>query len=402
MSSLLVTRGENPSRFDYFSWIFQEVIRSRDNGFLRAEKILCLRHQKCYMHRENEGYPSAFFQYQKEGTKRFAMNQRKSLSVKRVLADVASGATESYLRTKYDISPRGLEKLFKRLVAQKHIEKMSLISRFPSYETKLVPIRERRSPRSRLHLALPVYDLTSEKIGLVRDVSETGLRVAGIRCEVGELKTLQIQLDGFFNLDPILLIARCRWCKTKGQKRQYVTGGFEITALPQGARRLLKELVDSLVLDPSLEFSGHGAEETRRSVSKSSSSDYVVPSQDQAPSSHASKDICRPLPMWIDLDALKALQEIYRSGTLHEILEWWQGGKDGKGNLAISRPWFSTKRRVVWVHINEDTLDRALKKIRQDKAGGYGALSPLIEQLLWEFVDRPDDVVETEHRHEWK
>ncbi len=330
------------------------------------------------------------------------MHNRKSVSVKQVLADIGSGATEFDLQGKYDITPRGLEKLFKRLVAEKHIGKMPLIKRYPKYEAKLVHIRARRNPRSRLEFALPAYDLSSQTSGLVRDVSESGLRVAGMRCKVGELKSLQIQWDRFMNVDPLLLLARCRWRKTRGKKRRYVTGGFEIKVLPKGGKVLLKKLVDLLALNPSLELSSHAAEEKRRSAPTSYPSDYVVHPRVRATSSHESKENTRALPNWVDLDAMKALQEIYRSGALHEILGWWEAGKNSKEGVGVSRPWCSYKRRFVWVHLNEDILHRALKKVRQQETVGYEALSQLIEQLLWEFVGRPKDVLEKRYEHEWK
>ncbi len=328
------------------------------------------------------------------------MHHRKSISVSQVLADIESGSTEFDLRVKYGLSPRGMEKLFKRLVAENHIGKVPLITRYPSYATRLVDIRERCKPRSRLEFALPVYDLSSHKSGLVRDVSEAGLRLAGIKCEVGELKSLQFQLDGLMNVAPMLLLARCRWHKTRGQKIRYVTGGFEITALPKGGRDLLKTLMDHLVLSPSPVLSSHGSEKKSGSASPSYSSDYAVHSRVGATYSHESKEISRALPKWIDLDAMKALQEIYRSGALHEILEWWKGGKNSKEGFVVSRPRFSCKRRFVWIQVNEDILHRALKKVQQQETLGYGALSPVIEQLLWKFVGSPKDVLDEGHERE--
>lgn len=324
------------------------------------------------------------------------MSRRKSVRVGQVLADIGSGATESDLQEKYDISPRGLERLFKGLVAEKHIGKVQLIGRYPKLEPKLVHIRPRRKPRSKLDLALPAYDLGSQKSGLVRDISEAGLRVAGIKCEVGELKTLQIHLDKFMNVDPMLLLARCRWRKTRGRNRPYVTGGFEITALPKDGEVLLRKLVDGLIVNPSLKLPNLLAEEKRRLVSTSDSSDYVARRRLPATSPRRSKDTTGRLPEWIDPEAMKALQDSYRFGTLREILEWWTGRTTGKVWVPGSRPKFSAKRRFVWVQLNEEILRRALNKVTQERHVGYGGLSPVIEQLLWEFIGKPNDVLATE------
>jgi hypothetical protein len=35
------------------------------------------------------------------------------------------------------------------------------------------------------------------------------------------------------------------------------------------------------------------------------------------------------LPSWFDEEAMKALQDIYRSGALQEILAWWEARNRG-------------------------------------------------------------------------
>ena len=52
---------------------------------------------------------------------------------------------------------------------------------------------------------VPIYDMGSGAIGVLRDISETGLRVAGIESRVGQAKAFQIPIDMFMQADPLLL-----------------------------------------------------------------------------------------------------------------------------------------------------------------------------------------------------
>ena len=74
-----------------------------------------------------------------------------------------------------------------------------------------------QGPTWRVHV--PIYDIGSGAIGVLRDISETGLRVAGIESKVGQVKTFQIPIDMFMQADPLLIIAECKWVEIKGKTR---------------------------------------------------------------------------------------------------------------------------------------------------------------------------------------
>ena len=78
---------------------------------------------------------------------------------------------------------------------------------------------------------MPIYDLGTGSIGILRDISEKGLRVAGIDARVGQARTFQIPIDLFMQADPLLILAECKWAKPTGKIKEYVVAGFEILDL---------------------------------------------------------------------------------------------------------------------------------------------------------------------------
>ena len=90
--------------------------------------------------------------------------------------------------------------------------------------------------------------------GILRDISEKGLRVAGIESSVGQVKTLQIPIDMFMQTDPLLIIAECKWVETKGKNKRYPVAGFEIMDLSERDRKVLRDFMGLLVLGESGEW----------------------------------------------------------------------------------------------------------------------------------------------------
>ncbi len=103
-------------------------------------------------------------------------------------------------------------------------------------------------------MRLPVCDVGSTRLGIVRDLSETGLRVAGIKYQVGDVTTFQLPIDVFMNADPLLVIAKCRWVSEKGNERKYFVAGFELVDLSPADRKVLKEFINLLLLSKSGEW----------------------------------------------------------------------------------------------------------------------------------------------------
>jgi|GEM_PF-962493 len=233
---------------------------------------------------------------------------KRKISATQVVRDIRSGITKEGLQEKYKIALHRVEKLFKRLVAANAITESELAEKYPSYKEAIAGINQSRNRRVLLPFELIVYDITTSSIGLVRDISETGLRVAGINCNVGDERTFQLPVDIFVEADPLLIVAKCMWAKVRRKTMIYYTAGFEITDIADDDRLVLKTFVELLSILKSDHF--YNDDMARKKI--------VAPI---APS--------HGLPSWFDEEAMKALQDIYRSGALQEILAWWEARNRG-------------------------------------------------------------------------
>ncbi len=68
------------------------------------------------------------------------------------------------------------------------------------------------------------------------------------------------------------------------------------------------------------------------------------------------------------------------------------------GDLT-TRPKFRNPRKNSGIRCNEEILKRATAKAKEKDKETGGNLSSLIELLLWEFIGRPDDVVQSYEFH---
>ena len=251
------------------------------------------------------------------------MRRKRKISATQVVRDIRSGITQEELQEKYKIALHRVEKLFKRLVAANAVTESELAERYPSYKEAIAGINQSRNRRVLLPFELIVYDITTSSIGLLRDISETGLRVAGINCNVGGERTFQLSVDIFMEADPVLIVAKCQWVKVRGKTTKHATAGFEITDISDDDRMVLKTFVELLSVLKSDHFYNDDMEKKRVVAPIASSQDGVVDDREASLSTSVT-EAAPGLPSWFDEEAMKALQHIYRSGALQEIIAWWE------------------------------------------------------------------------------
>ncbi len=179
---------------------------------------------------------------------------KRRISAKSIREDIHSGLSEAELMAKHCLSLKGLQKLFRELVHAKIFTHQDIYKRFVSYRERTDQTKQRQARRAGLSLRLPVVDVGSTRFGIVRDISETGLRVAGIKYQVGDVTTFQLPIDEFMNADPLLVIANCRWVSEKGKKRKYFVAGFELMDLSPADLKVLKQFINLLLLSKSGEW----------------------------------------------------------------------------------------------------------------------------------------------------
>ncbi len=176
---------------------------------------------------------------------------KRRISAKLMREDITSGLSELDLMEKHNLTPNELLKLFRELVKTKRVTHQDLYKRFGLYQERADQIRQRRSRRASLSLRLPVYDMLSRSVGIVRDISVSGLRVAGIQYQVGDITTFHLPTDVFMNTDSLLVVAECRWAAEKNKKNKYVMAGFELQDLSPADLRVLQRFINSLLLSKS-------------------------------------------------------------------------------------------------------------------------------------------------------
>ncbi len=174
------------------------------------------------------------------------MIRKRRIRPREVLDEIRSGISEAELRTKYRLSAKGVERLFNLLVANGTIDQSELFQNCPFYERKLSHVEQRWEPRVSLKGKVYIYDVLRSSSGTLRDISEKGFRAAGIDCNVGESKSLLIDLQPFIKADPVLVVAICRWAETRGNSRKYINAGFEIIEISDSDSEVLRSLIGSL------------------------------------------------------------------------------------------------------------------------------------------------------------
>jgi len=176
------------------------------------------------------------------------MSKKRKIDGRHVINDLRSGMGDEELQAKYELSSKSLQSILEKLVAYKAISHSELYERSSLYKGTTDLTRVRKYRRVDLNIPVEIYDVNASATGILRDISEKGLRVAGIESSVGQLKTLQIPIDMFMQTDPLLVIAECKWVETKGKTKQHPVAGFEIMDLSDRDRKSIRDFMGLLVL----------------------------------------------------------------------------------------------------------------------------------------------------------
>jgi hypothetical protein len=174
----------------------------------------------------------------------FSGNTGRSIRAGKVLADLLDGISDRELMDKYGLSEKKYRKLLRKLVDDNFIDHAHLYEKSAHYRRIFDHIASRQCPRLNIPIAIRAYHHRTSQKGFVRDISEDGLRVAGIDAKIGETITLCLPLVELEHLEPVEFEATCRWKKTKGKSIRYVVSGFEIRNISPEARNSFRKLMD--------------------------------------------------------------------------------------------------------------------------------------------------------------
>jgi PilZ domain len=182
------------------------------------------------------------------------MVEKRQINGTNVIKDLRSGMIDRELQMKYRLSTNGLCRIYEKLVERGAMSHSELSEWSPLYSLTSHYKESRSYPRADLATKVSIYDLGTGSIGIMRDISETGLRVAGIDATVGQAMTFQIPVDTFIQAEPLLIVAECKWVEIKGRQKKYPVAGFEILDLPERDSQILRNFLKFLLFSESGEW----------------------------------------------------------------------------------------------------------------------------------------------------
>jgi hypothetical protein len=151
-----------------------------------------------------------------------------TVNINQVAADIRHGLGRGQLMEKYRFTSRALRWVCMELVSNGLLTWRELYEKLSSSSEGLVLDKPRESRRFTLDFDVEIHEAGhSEAPGKVRDVTERGIGVSGIRAKVDERKTLVIAGDEFGEFATFTFDAVCRWA-SKAPGGEYVAG-FEVS-----------------------------------------------------------------------------------------------------------------------------------------------------------------------------
>lgn len=173
------------------------------------------------------------------------MSPKQLISARDFVQDMRSGMTDSRLIEKYNLSPNRLQRLFKKLLDAKAMTAEELEGRCASLDDALQynANASRFLYRHVLDFVLPIYEETKPEIlGMVLNITEGGVGLAGIQASIDESKNFVIPADEFFDVGRAKFLARCRWAGNEIGTGEHVNG-FEVISISAGDLAELRKLI---------------------------------------------------------------------------------------------------------------------------------------------------------------
>ncbi len=171
-----------------------------------------------------------------------------------ILQDIRSGMGDAGLKEKYKLSSKGLVRLFERLVDSKLMSHSELSEMSDAYRIKVGRIYGRSHVRAYITVPIPVYDIGSvgsSAIGLLRDISLDGFRIAGIESNVGDVKTFQLPLDMFIKAQPLILVGDCSWVTPRVGNQNHWVAGYRMETVTETDADAITKFINFLLFTDS-------------------------------------------------------------------------------------------------------------------------------------------------------
>ena len=168
--------------------------------------------------------------------------QERRARAEAIARDVRSGMSNAALLGKYQLSQSGLRNAFAALVDEGLLTLRELGSR-NALETDSVVVNfrknVRRKPIEKVTVCEPSHP---ERQYVLRDISQEGLSVFGIRAQVNQIVTMAILGDDDGEVMPFEFEAECRWAAPPLSGNPEVAG-FKIMNISEENQRPLMALI---------------------------------------------------------------------------------------------------------------------------------------------------------------
>ena len=170
------------------------------------------------------------------------MHHKTRIRSRDLIRDIRSGKTASELMGKYRISSKGLRSAFRKLLNRGAITQGELDARLNLYGVAAGATGLRKVPRKRISKCLWAYDACDPfEASPIRDISEKGVCIDGIRTKIGETKTFMVRLGVLERHSTFIFEAKCRWTGGEAEHDGELIAGFEITSISPGDLRVLQK-----------------------------------------------------------------------------------------------------------------------------------------------------------------
>ncbi len=185
---------------------------------------------------------------------------RRQINAASITVDIRAGMSDKQLMEKYHLTAAAFQKVLGKLV-DLGVELPPACQdpkHQPEYLAKGQSESSRLSFRHEVDFVLPIFDEKNQEIlGIVLNITESGIGVRGIEARVGETKTLVIPADEFFDVRRLRFEATCRWRSQDPSDGEHVAG-FELGGLSSNDVKEVRRLIQLITTMDAIEAVEYG------------------------------------------------------------------------------------------------------------------------------------------------
>lgn len=172
------------------------------------------------------------------------MTDLAPINGREILKEIRAGLPDFVLMRKYQLTAAGMQEVYRLLVNSKSLTWDEIQGRTPEYRDEVSIRGIREVSRHKAHFPVAIRACSHGDFeGFICDLSERGICVEGVSCEVGETVTFAIEDLDAPRVEATGFEAKCRWIRRDGEALRGVVGGFEIIHISYRSFRRLKVII---------------------------------------------------------------------------------------------------------------------------------------------------------------